>query len=191
MTARTHDAFAFAGLVAVSAYFPPGSISLTTFFVAIIANNIGALIPDMDSSANRLWDLLPAGDVLGKIFRRIFYKHRTLSHSLVGLFAIYKILGWLLPKLLNPLFIEPKIVLFALMIGYISHLLADCLTKEGLPLLFPLKWDFGIPPISVLRITTGSWIEKYLVYPAIWIGLIVFIYHNQWRIVEILKMVSS
>jgi len=92
MTARTHDAFAFASLVTVAVYYPPESLNLLTLFAAIVGNNIGALMPDMDSAANRLWDLLPAGNFLGRIFKRIFYKHRTLSHSLLGLFIIYKVL---------------------------------------------------------------------------------------------------
>lgn len=191
MTARTHDAFAFASLVTVAAFYPPSSLNLLTLFAAIIGNNIGALMPDMDSAGNRLWDLLPAGNFLGRIFKRIFYKHRTLSHSFLGLFLIYKGLLWLLPKFLNPSFIDPKIVLYSVMIGYISHLLSDSLTKEGLPLLFPLKINFGIPPIASLRITTGKWVEKYLIFPGVWIGLIVFIYYNQGRLSEILRLVGG
>ena len=190
MTARTHDAFAFASLVSVAAYYPPESLNLFTLFAAIIGNNIGALMPDMDSAGNRLWDLLPAGDVLGKVFRRIFYKHRTLSHSFLGVFLIYQLLAWVLPKFLNPSFIDPHIVLISIMIGYLSHLLADSMTKEGLPLLFPFKIDFGIPPIEGLRITTGKWLERYIVYPSVWIYLIFFIYYNQDRLADVIKLVG-
>src|SRR3989338_7333367 len=83
MTARTHDAFAFASLLTVAVLFPPASLNLVTLVGGIVANIIGSLIPDMDQASNRLWDLLPAGDHLGKIFRRLFLKHRTLSHSLL------------------------------------------------------------------------------------------------------------
>jgi len=62
MTAKTHDIFALASLVTVAAYYPPESLTVATVFVALVANNLGALIPDMDSASNRLWDLLPAGD---------------------------------------------------------------------------------------------------------------------------------
>lgn len=121
MTARTYDAFAFASLVTVSAYYPPSSLSLGTLFAAVVGNIVGSLIPDMDQASNRLWDLLPAGDYLGKVFRRLFLSHRTLSHSILGLFIIYNILGWLLPKLLNPLYIDSKIVFISVMIGYASQ----------------------------------------------------------------------
>jgi inner membrane protein len=191
MTARTHDAFAFASLVLAAAFYQPESINVLTLFTAVIGNNIGALLPDMDSAGNRLWDLLPAGDQVGKIFRRIFYKHRTLSHSFLGLFAIYKILEFGLPKLLNPASIDSTIVLYSIMIGYLSHLIADCLTKEGLPLLFPFRFNFGFPPVKAFRIRTGSWLEMYLIYPGIWLFLIFFIRYNQDKFVDILRNVGS
>lgn len=191
MTARTHDAFAFASLVTVSAFYPPASLNLLTLFAVIIGNNIGALMPDMDSASNRLWDLFPAGDVLGKVFRRIFYKHRTLSHSFLGLFIVYKVLEWILPKFLNPSFIDPRVVLLGIMVGYVSHLISDSLTKEGLPLLFPFKLDFGLPPIKSLRVTTGKWVENYIIYPGVWVYLGIFIYYNQSRVTEILNLISS
>jgi inner membrane protein len=191
MTARTHDAFAFASLVTVSAYYPPTSLSLGTLFAAVVGNIIGSLIPDMDQASNRLWDLLPAGDYIGKVFRRLFLSHRTLSHSFLGLFIIYNILGWLLPKFLNPLYIDANIVFASVMIGYVSHLLADSLTKEGLPLLFPFKIYFGVPPLKTLRITTGSWVERFLVLPAVGAYLIWFISVNQDKIISVIRSVGS
>ena len=148
MTARTHDAIAFASLITVAAFNPPENLTLTTSISAIVANIIGALIPDMDQATNRLWDLLPGGDYLGKIFRRIFLGHRTITHSLLGVYLIYQILNFILPRILNPAYVDIQIILASMMIGYISHLAGDALTKEGLPLLFPLKWHFGIPPFK-------------------------------------------
>lgn len=191
MTARTHDAFAFASLITVATLYPPTSLNLLTLFAGIVANNIGALIPDMDQAGNRLWDLLPLGDHLAKVFKRIFYKHRTLSHSIIGVFLIYNFLGWVLPKFLNPSFIDPQIVLISIMIGYISHLLADMLTKEGLPLFFPFPFEIGIPPIKTLRIKTGTWLENFIVYPVIWVFSALFIYYNQETLKLILKLVSA
>src|SRR3990167_3482114 len=101
MTARTHDAFAFASLITVATIYPPTALNLYTLFASVVGNIVGALIPDMDDGGNRLWDLLPAGNFLGKIFRRVFYKHRSITHSLVGVYLIYKFLEWGLPKLLN------------------------------------------------------------------------------------------
>lgn len=191
MTARTHDAFAFSSLVVAATYFPPESLSVGTLFASVVGNVVGSLIPDMDQASNRLWDLLPAGDYLGRVFRRLFISHRTLSHSILGLYLIYKVLGWVLPKLLNPLYVDARIVFASVMIGYISHLIADSLTKEGLPLLFPFKFKFGFPPLSALRITTGSWIENFVVLPGVALLLFFFININKDELVRILSLVTQ
>ena len=145
----------------------------------------------MDQATNRLWDLLPAGNYFGRVFRRLFLSHRTLSHSILGVYLIFKLLEWVLPKLLNPVYIDVGMVFWAIMIGYFSHLVADSLTKDGLPLLFPLKLKFGIPPLSALRITTGSWVENFLILPAIAVYLIWFIGRNKTQLLEIIRLIGS
>lgn len=191
MTARTHDAFAFAGLITVAVFYPPTTLNLTTLFAAIVGNIVGSLIPDMDQASNRLWDLLPAGDHLAKVFRRLFLKHRTLTHSFLGVFLIFNILGFVLPRLLNPNFVNVEIVFAAVMIGYVSHLVADSLTKDGLPLLFPIKYNFGFPPIKALRIVTGSWIENWLILPGVGAYIFWFLGRNQEQLLKILNLLSN
>ena len=191
MTARTHDEFAFASLVTVAAFYPPVALNLFTLVVSLVGNIVGALIPDMDQAGNRLWDLLPGGDALGKVFRRMFYKHRTITHSLLGLFLIYQGLHWVLPKIVNSNIVDPQIVFYAVMIGYISHLLADGITKEGLPLFFPLPFEIGFPPLQVLRITTDSWVETYLVQPGIAVYLIWFVYAHQQQMLELIHLIAK
>ena len=191
MTARTHDAVAFATLLTVAAYFPPQNLSVTTLGAAIVGNIVGSLLPDMDQAGNRLWDLLPAGDHLARVLRKAFISHRTLSHSFVGLFLFYHILGFVLYRLLNPNYVDVNIVFIAMMVGYISHLVADSLTKEGLPLLWPLKWKFGFPPVSAFRITTGSWVENFVVLPAVAAYIFWFIGKNQQSLIKIVKLIAN
>ncbi len=191
MTARTHDAFAFASLLTVAVIYPPQTLNVLTLSSVIIGNIVGSLIPDMDQASNRLWDLLPAGDYLGKVFRRLFLSHRTLSHSVLGGFLLYKILEWLLPKLLNPAHIDSEIVMASIMIGFVSHLLADSLTKEGLPLLFPFKFKFGFPPLSFLRITTGSWAENFLVLPSVAVYIVWFINWKKDTVLTIINLIGK
>lgn len=181
MTARTHDIFAFASLLTIATYYPPSELWLATLLVAIIANIIGALMPDIDQASNRLWDLLPGGDALGSLLKNIFLSHRTISHSLLGLFIFFKSICWLIPKLFNPSFVNSEIVIIAFTIGYLSHLILDSFTEEGLPLLFPLKPKFGFPPIKSWRIKSGKWFEKYIVFPSI-IVYIIFITANNWQL---------
>ena len=191
MTARTHDLFAFASLITVATFFPPERLNVLTLVGGVLAADIGALIPDMDGGANRLWHLLPAGEKLGRILRRAFYKHRTITHSAIGVFIIFEFFQWLLPKFLNPGFIDPGIILASLMIGYFSHLLADSFTEEGFPLLFPLDITFGLPPVRRVRIKTGKWFENFLVYPAVWVYLIWFIHNYRDKLLAILRVVGS
>jgi inner membrane protein len=181
MTSKTHNAFAVASLVTFVAFFPPKELNVLTFASSIVAANVGALIPDMDQAGNSLWHLFPARKSFAKVFRRIFYKHRTLTHSFIGMYLIFRGLEWLLPKLLNPAFIKPEIILWSIMIGYASHLLADSLTEEGVPLLFPINLNFGFPPIKSWRIKTGRWFENFVIFPGVWIYLLWFtnIYRDQ------------
>jgi inner membrane protein len=190
MTARTHDMISFASLVTVASFYPPQSLNIPTFFAALVGNVVGSLVPDMDQASNRLWDLLPAGNLVGRVFRNLFLAHRTLSHSLLGLYIFYQILAFLLPKIFNLNYINPNIVLVSMMVGYVSHLVADSLTKEGLPLFFPLKIHIGFPPIPALRIKTGGWIEKFVVFPGTLIYLFWFIGQNQERLLGIVRLLK-
>ncbi len=186
MTARTHDLFAFTSLTAAAIYFPLQPLNVGTIFVAVIACDIGSLIPDMDQSTNRLWDLAPGGNVVGKFARRLFLGHRSLSHSILGTFLLYKLLLWLTPMLFNQLYINSEIVTFALMIGFISHLFADSLTEEGIPLFFPIKAKFGLPPISRWRIKTGKWFESFVIFPAVLLLLFFLVSQNQSKLIDLL-----
>ena len=191
MTARTHDLFAFASLLTVASFFPPGNFNVLTLVGAVLAADIGALIPDMDNGGNKLWHFLPAGEKTGRILKGIFYKHRSFTHSLIGVYLIYKFFSWLLPKFLNPAFLDPVIVLSALMIGYISHLIADSLTEEGIPLFWPLRINFGFPPFKSWRIKTGKWFENFVIYPSIWVYIVWFINMEKDTLIKILKMITE
>src|SRR5262245_7194056 len=112
MTARTHDMFALAGLVTAAAMYPPATLNMPTLVSCLIANVVGSLLPDMDQASNRLWDLFPAGNMVGKIFRRAFIGHRTISHSLLGFFLFFKFFEFVLPKILNLSYIDVRLVFF-------------------------------------------------------------------------------
>lgn len=180
MTGKTHNAFALASLATMFVVAQPiNNVNTATLVISLIGVTVGALIPDMDQTGNDLYDILPAGNFIGKFLRRIFYKHRTLSHSLLGGFLIYKFLNFILFKLLNNGFLNIEIVLASIMIGFVSHLLSDSLTEEGVPLLFPIPLTFGFPPIKKVRIKTGKWFENFVVFPSVWIYIAYLIHQNQ------------
>ena len=178
MTAKTHDLVAFGSLLVLATYYPQDNLDLLVIFILIISNIVGALLPDIDQASNRLWDLLPGGNFIGKILRNIFLSHRTLSHSLIGIALFYYLFKWLLPKIFNPILVDPNLILASLMIGYLSHLVADGLTEEGLPVLFPLKYKFGIPPIKKWRIKSGGWFEKWILRPGVAFYIVWWIIKN-------------
>lgn len=186
MVARTHDVFAFAWLTTAAVYFPPQNLNIPTLFSCLVGVTVGALIPDLDQATNRLWDMLPAGNLTGRVLRRLFLSHRTISHSLVGFFLFYKILEFILPRLLNPAYVNVDYVFVSVMIGIASHLVGDAITREGIPLFFPIKWKFGFPPIAALRFVTGKWVENLVILPAIAIYLVWFVNDHQEEFLKIL-----
>lgn len=186
MLGRTHELIGVTGLIVATVYYPPENINTATIIVALIANLIGTLLPDIDQASNRLWDMLPGGNTIGKVLKNVLLGHRTLSHSLVGVGLVYYGINWLIPRLLNNDFVQVNLIIISLLIGYVTHLLADGLTEEGLPLLWPIKLKFGFPPIKKWRITTGKWFENWIIFPAVAMFLFWFVYKNWnvlWRIV--------
>ena len=71
-----------------------------------------------------------------------------------------------------------RLIILAFDIGYLAHMFADMFTEEGVPLLFPWDYHFGIPPnpFGKLRIKTGHWFENLVIYPLVNMALIVVIY---------------
>lgn len=187
MTSKTHDAIAFASLITLAVSFPPIHLNLATFIVALIANIVGATLPDIDQAINRLWDLLPGGNFIGRILRRLFISHRTLSHSLLGIFLMSKLSFWLCFHLFNPAFINPLIINYSLLIGFISHLLADAVTRDGIPLFWPIMWKVGFPPFKFLRLTTGHWVEKFIVFPTVIIYTFIFAFLHWTKLLSLVN----
>lgn len=191
MTTRTHDVIAFSALTTMAVINPPSEITIPTVFACLVGNIVGSLMPDLDQATNRLWDLLPWGDNLARIFRSVFLGHRTLSHSILGLLIFDFLLWKLLPVFLNPSYINPWLVQDAIMIGVISHLAADAITKDGIPLFFPIPVKIGIPPLTKLRIKTGGWIEKYMIMPAMAVYIFWLISKNQEVFINLFQTIKA
>lgn len=167
MTGRTHDLAAFTALALFIATQPVPEMSVGTAVVAFGMNTMGGLFPDIDQPTAALWNRIRAGSLIGRVIAPLLGSHRMISHSLLGMVAV----GWLLEKALayvgTFLFVDMTIVWGAFMLGFISHLCMDLFTRDGLPLLFPLSFRFGFPPIRALRISTGKFVEKSIVFPGL------------------------
>lgn len=191
MTGRTHDAIAFASLISIAAYYPPESLSLATATTCVVVNIFGSTLPDIDQATNKIWDFLPFGDHLSKVLSKIFMGHRTFTHSVVGVIFFSTIFQYLFPYILNPNYINGELVYLSFMIGYLSHLAGDAVTKEGLPLLFPLRMKFGVPPFEFLRIKAGGWIENLIILPGVGAYVFWFIGRRQDMITSLLQKIAS
>lgn len=177
MISRTHDLAAITAFGIIMVTTPSlHPLNLATFLVAILANLIGGIVPDIDQPTAPFWRNLPIGGVVGRITDKLLGGHRFLTHSLLGL-GLFGWLSWLLLEFLHPITpaIDNWIVWVAFMIGMVSHLVMDSFTKEGVPWLLPVPIKFGFPPIRRLRMTTGKAIENFIVLP----GLVLF---NGWYI---------
>ena len=170
MIQRTHD---LAAVVLVSYSFmsqPIETLNWETILGIGIASIIGAMLPDIDNVASPAWKhkLLPRE---GLSTREFLEGHRHLSHSLIGGVIFTVTIGFILNLIHLPhLQINPVIQAFIL--GFLSHLIVDSLTREGVPWLFPIPWHLGFPPFKFLRMKTGGWIEKMVVFPLLLLCLI-------------------
>lgn len=127
---------------------------------------IGALAPDIDSPKSLITKSLgPITKLLSIIVMKIgaigdpstgyMRGHRRLTHSLIGFLiamipfvlgvALWHLLPW---------------VMYAFMVGWISHVLADMTTIWGCPLLWPRDKRYGL---HALR--TGSLWETHVIRP--------------------------
>src|SRR3990170_6428683 len=177
MMGRTHDLATFTALSYVIATQPPQTISLATGITALMVGIVGGLTPDIDQPTADLWRKLPAGSVIGRIFHPFLGGHRYISHSIIGILFFSWFSKFLLTRVGQVLLVDINIVWSAFMIGYISHLIMDTLTQEGVPWLFPIPFRFGFPPLRFLRIRTASFMEKSVVFPGL-LFLDAYIYYR-------------
>lgn len=168
MTARTHDLAAITALGVVVLTQPLRTVTLATAIVAVFANLVGGITPDIDQPTAPFWRNLPVGKWFGKVFDKLLGGHRFLTHSLLGLTLFGFLAHWLL-VFLHPVMasVNIRLVWWAFMIGMLSHLIMDTLTKEGVPWLLPIPVKIGLPPLKAFRITTGHWVENFILFPAL------------------------
>lgn len=182
MTGRTHDLAAFTALGFIALTQPLPNMSLATGLVAIISNMIGGIAPDIDQPTAPFWRNLPVGGVVGRVFKTVIGGHRFVSHSILGVVLFGFGFHYLL-EVLRPSFpaLNMGIIWWAFMIGFVSHLVMDTFTREGVPWLLPIPVKFGIPPVKAFRVETGEFVERFVIFPALIAlnGYIYYIYYTR------------
>ena len=191
MTGRTHDLAAFTALGIYFVIFPLVNMSLATLITVLAANFIGGLFPDIDQSTATLWRRIRGGSFLGRLISPLLGGHRLITHSILGLVATGYLLKWFLEILHSVLLVDMNIIWWAFMIGFVSHLIMDMLTRDGVPLLFPIPLKFGIPPIKSMRPKTGGFFEKVICFPSLILLNGFLIYSNYEKFLAFLKFFVS
>ncbi|OQA02827.1 MAG: Inner membrane protein YdjM [bacterium ADurb.Bin400] len=148
---------------------------------------MAALIPDADRPAAKIWTSIPYGRTIGRVADP-FIKHRNISHSLLGAVLAGLVTYWLLDKFPDYWGIDQFYVFGAVMVAYLSHLLLDAVTSEGIPILFPFLGRMGLPPkpFDGVRIVTGKWFENYVIFPVVNVMLIAIVVVNWGEIRSVL-----
>jgi len=102
--------------------------TFTTDISLLGISALGSVIPDIDHPHSIVGRKIP---IIPELFN-LFFGHRTLTHSLLGLIG-------------TSLFIYLKSPSWAVawVIGYGSHLILDMLTPSGVPLLWPRTKNLG------------------------------------------------
>jgi inner membrane protein len=187
MTGRTHDLAAFTALSYIVATHPLSEMTLPTALVALSANFIGGLSPDLDQPTAKLWNNMRGGHIFARLISPLMGGHRFISHSLLGIFIFGFVADQILKLMSTFLLVDMNIVWWSFMIGYISHLLMDTITRDGVPWLFPIPISFGFPPLRFLRMKTGGLLEKSFIFPGLLLVNIYIFYTNYGKFLDLLK----
>jgi inner membrane protein len=125
------------GVIASALLFKGNTTALTLCSSALLiaGANIGSVMPDIDKPTSKVGKKLlfkPISIVLNKTFG-----HRTVTHSLLlSLIFLSLLIGS------SYIFVDNMFYLYSnftigFSIGYLSHLLMDSMTVQGIPVLYP------------------------------------------------------
>ena len=171
MTGRTHLALGILVGLAASHYFgatPENTLAIT------VAAAIGSLLPDIDHPQSIISGYIPgSGIVLNGI---LGVRHRGITHSLLFIVLFnFGVAAWLIVYK-TPIAFSPIWLGFSL--GMTSHLIADMLTPQGIPLLYPLRGNFKLAPGIILSI--GHGLIESVVFVAAAAGIVyLLVLHGQ------------
>ncbi|HSX24768.1 MAG TPA: metal-dependent hydrolase [Candidatus Andersenbacteria bacterium] len=163
MTGTTHQMIALIAAFWILTIYPV-SLGPVLAIIALFAVMIGALTPDLDQPTANLFRRTLGGKTVHKLFSAVSGGHRHFTHSILGIVAITFFFHWIILQFIQPAF-HPQsfMILYAFVIGYISHPIADTFTDQGVPWLWPIPWSLKLPPgPEEFRVTTGSFVELFL-----------------------------
>lgn len=164
MQGQTHALLGVAGAVALHAYHPYLPHSPLAVVVALGAASLGGLLPDIDADESLLRRKLNTArsqGCVGWLVSKLMPSHRGVTHSGLAVLAC-ALVAWRWPV--------PWV--WALCAGYVCHLLADMLTRGGVPVLWPMRWR-----VTLLPLATGGVGEQAIALLAVG-GMVVYLYSS-------------
>ncbi len=147
MMAYTHFTFGVLSTMAVGAVV---GTPMHGDLPALVVSGAASLLPDIDHPRSALGRLCPA--LSARLERTV--GHRTATHSLVASAGLAAVLA--------PLLTAWPTGYASAVVGFVSHLLLDCATLTGVPLLYPRPRPWVFPRHPGLRFETGSHAETAL-----------------------------
>lgn len=160
MTGRTHLTIGIAVGLALSQTM---SLPLREMALITAAAALGSLLPDIDHPQSMLSGWIP-----GSFLISVFTRHRGFTHSILFCMLVPAVLWVAISS--GATIAIPYIYPLALVLGMVSHLIADMLTPAGVPLLFPIGGMWKALPGSLLRITKWAGLEF-----VVWLGTLALI----------------
>lgn len=139
---KTHVAIGVAYGTALIPAVQRGDFSIEQYGLIMVGLVIGSLLPDLDHPQSTISQHIPiVGCLISSLTR-----HRGILHSLLGVVVFYFLCGVLMIPAVAATG-NPRIAASlpaGLLMGYVFHIGADMLTKGGVRLLYPLKWNLGV-----------------------------------------------
>lgn len=152
MLGPTH---AMAGLCAAGIFVVLPIHHEVPFLALSAVSGFAALLPDLDNTESTIENIRVFGVRVLKgpaFFIDKMFKHRGFLHSLLAVALLAFILLGFVPQL-------PREVTIAILVGYLSHLITDSMTPDGVPWFYPIEIRGTILP-RLLCIRTGSFMER-------------------------------
>lgn len=151
MTAEGHVIFAIASAIFAKRVDLTPVLGNGDWWHVIPATLLTCLLPDIDHPRSTLgqrfrWLSQPIARAFG---------HRGFTHSLLAVIGGVALLQLQLPQE----WVLPADVFQGMVLGYLSHIVADMLTPAGVPLLWPCRWRFRLP---LLNSRNGNQLERML-----------------------------
>lgn len=153
MTGKTHVACGVTLMIAVTVQYTSGlDVSGIHIDPAVGLSTvaIGSYLADIDIQRSKMGQKY-------KLISRML-THRGITHTLLFPALLYVAIITLATMPVIPS------LLFGLLVGWVSHLMADICNKKGIPILWPITSK----KLHIATFKTGTWQEG--VFLLIWIG---------------------